>query len=114
MGVSLQRGDIVLVNLDPVIGSEQGKTRPAVIIQNNTGNKFANTTIVAPLTTTLPKKEYPTDVFIPRKRGVENDSVALLSQIRTVDKQRITKVLGTVDLAAMTQIGDAIRVSLHV
>jgi|ETNmetMinimDraft_11_1059920.scaffolds.fasta_scaffold20590_2 mRNA interferase MazF len=113
LGMNLKRGDIVLVHLDPVVGSEQGKTRPAIVIQNDIGNKFANTTIIAPVTSSLPKKDYPTDVLIAMMKGLPQDSVALLSQIRVIDKSRIRKVLGSVDLATMSQIDVALRVSLH-
>ena len=64
MVISIRRGDVVLVNLDPVVGSEQGKTRPALIIQNDIGNEYSPTTIVAPITTKIFSKQFPINVEI--------------------------------------------------
>jgi len=78
-----------LANLDPVIGSEQGKTRPVVIIQNDVANEFSPVVIVAAVTTALGPKEYPTEVRVyAPEGGLENDSAVLLNQIRTLDKRR--------------------------
>lgn len=87
---NLNRGDIVLVNLDPVIGSEQGRIRPCIIIQNNISNFYSPTIILAPLTSKQFNKEFPTNVSVPAAdTGLGKDSTILLNQIRTVDKLRI-------------------------
>ncbi|MFH1511020.1 MAG: type II toxin-antitoxin system PemK/MazF family toxin [Candidatus Woesearchaeota archaeon] len=107
------RGDIVLVNLDPVVGSEQGKVRPAVVIQNNIGNEYSPTTIVAPITSKVFSKEFPTNVRVtPKDSGLEKESTILLNQIRTIDKSRIIKKKRSLDSEIMKNINLAIKVSL--
>lgn len=111
--IKIQRGDIVLVNLNPVIGSEQGKIRPALIIQNNIGNETSPTTIVAPITSKIFTKEFPTNVEIsPKESKLEKDSTILLNQIRTIDKSRILRKLSYIDGNLMEKVNLAIRVSL--
>ena len=115
MMVGIKRGDVVLVNLDPVVGSEQGKTRPAVIIQNNFGNKYSPTTIVAPITSKVFTKEFPTNVFIlKREAKLKMDSTILLNQIRTIDKSRIVKKICSLNSNIVSKIDLAVRVSLDV
>ena len=109
----VKRGDIILVNLDPVIGSEQGKTRPALVIQNNTGNMHSPTTIIAPITSKIFDKEYPTNVTITKKESkLDKDSTILLNQIRTIDKLRIVKILSSANLETMQKVNKAAVVSL--
>lgn len=109
----MRRGDIVLVDLDPTKGSEQGKTRPAVVIQNDTGNKYSPTTIVAPMTSSY-KKVYPINVEVrSEETDVEKDSVILLNQIVTVDTEaRIIKKFGTLSQKKMEEVNDALKLSL--
>lgn len=109
----IKRGDIVFVELDPVIGSEQGGVRPAVILQNNTGNKVSPTTIIAPITSKN-KPQLPTHVVVPSSGGIKKNSVLLLEQIRTVDCTRLISKIGMLDEAAMAEVDSAIRVSLSV
>ena len=109
----VKRGDIWLVNLDPTIGHEIKKSRPAVIIQNDIGNKYSPITIMAPITSQNLGKIYPIEVFLPwRNSGLEKDSKALLNQIRAVDKRRIVKKLGKVDKEIIDKINNAIKISL--
>ncbi|MFH1212076.1 MAG: type II toxin-antitoxin system PemK/MazF family toxin [Candidatus Woesearchaeota archaeon] len=111
--IKIKRGDIILVNLDPAIGSEQGKTRPAVVIQNNTGNEFSPVTIVAPITSKVYSREFPTNVSVSAKDlGLKYDSTILLNQIRTIDKTRIKKRIKNLDLLLMEKVNLAIKVSL--
>lgn len=111
--MNIKRGDIVLVNLDPVTGSEQGKIRPALIIQNDYGNEYSPTTIVAPITSKVFSKEFPTNVQISTKEsGLKEDSTILLNQIRTIDKSRIIKRLGKVNASLFNKVDLAIKVSL--
>ncbi len=111
--MKIRRGDVVLVDLAPSKGSEQDKTRPAVVIQNDVGNEHSPTTIIAPMTSSY-HEPYPTDVELPADETcVEQDSVVQLNQIRTVSiPHRITDKLGSLDKAAMRDVDKAIRVSL--
>lgn len=111
--MEVERGDIVLVDLEPVRGSEQGKTRPALIIQNDVGNKYSPTTIVAPLTSSY-GKIYPVNVEVRSEdSGLEKDSVVLLNQIATVDvEERILKKLGNLPERRMEEVERAIEISL--
>ncbi|MGM0609162.1 MAG: type II toxin-antitoxin system PemK/MazF family toxin [Candidatus Muiribacteriota bacterium] len=93
MSIILKKGDIVLVCLDPVVGTEINKTRPAVIVSNDIGNKFSSRVIVAPLTSNI-DNIFPFQVLL--ESDVIKPSKILLDQVRTVDKQRIIKKLGSV------------------
>lgn len=111
--MEIKRGDLVLVHLDPVVGSEQGKIRPALIIQNDVGNQYSPTTIIAPMTSTIFSKDFPTNVFLLKKNsGLDKDSTILLNQIRVIDKSRIVKKLSRLDYESMKRVDAAIQVSL--
>lgn len=113
MNNRIRRGDIVLVNLEPVVGSEQGKTRPALVIQNDTGNEFSPTTIVASITSKLYSKKFPTNVEIDSSNSpLKEKSTVLLNQIRTIDKRRIIKNYGTIAGSKMKEVNEAIVDSL--
>ncbi|HLC37472.1 MAG TPA: type II toxin-antitoxin system PemK/MazF family toxin [Candidatus Nanoarchaeia archaeon] len=109
--MELSRGNIVLVDLDPIKGSEQGKIRPGLIIQNNEGNKYSPTTIVAPITSKVFSKEFPTNVKISSKY-LKSESTILLNQIRTIDKIRIIKKIGKVEGEIIKKVDLAIKASL--
>jgi len=100
--MEVRRGDIVLVRLDPVQGSEQGKTRPAVVIQHDALNKHARTTIVVPITTTDYEREYPMHVRI-QGRTIK------VEHIRAIDKSRIVRRTGQVSNDVLTGIGRALQ-----
>jgi|SRR3989338_7916602 len=109
----LRRGDIVLANLEPIKGHEQGRLRPCIIIQNDLGNKFSPTTIISPLTSNVLEKEYPTDVFVDKESAkLKKDSVVLLNQIRTIDKSRIIKKISSLDREIMRKVDLALKISL--
>ncbi len=111
--VEVRRGDIVLVNLEPIKGSEQGGVRPSLIIQNNIGNKYSPTTIIAPITAQQFSNEFPTNLLLLKQdSGLEKDSTILLNQIRTIDKRRIIKKLGILDSNIMNKVDLAVKVSL--
>lgn len=111
--VLVKRGDIVVANFEPTKGSEQGGIRPALIIQNNISNEHSPTTIVAPITSKIFSKEFPTNVFLPKKYSKLNkDSTILLNQIRTIDKKRITKKIISLNEFLMDRVNLAIKVSL--
>ena len=85
-----KRGDIYYANLNPVIGSEQGGTRPVLIISNDVGNKHSPTVIVAPITSRIhTKAKLPTHTLINDFEGLDKNSIILLEQVRTIDKQRL-------------------------
>jgi mRNA interferase MazF len=107
------RGDIFRVCLDPVVGSEQGKTRPCVVIQNDLGNKNSPVTIIACITSNLTRKDRPDNVFVTAKEtGLVCDSLVMLNQIRTVDKTRLIKKLGVIPEAKMLEVDIALTISL--
>ncbi len=111
--VDVKRGDIVLVDLDPNKGSEQGKTRPALVIQNDIGNKYSPTTIVAPLTSSY-QKVYPMQVEIaPIDAEIHKKSLILLNQIVTIDiEARVVKRLESLSKNKLREVDKAIEVSL--
>jgi mRNA interferase MazF len=110
----IKKGDIVLVNLNPVQGSEAGRTRPCVIIQNDIGNQYAATTIIAIVTSQKDiSREYPTDVWISKEESaLDLDSIIQCDQIRTIDKKRIIKKIGHLSQSIMKKVNRAILVSL--
>ena len=111
--MEIKRGDVTLVNFEPVKGSEQGGVRPSLIIQNDLFNRYSPTTIVAPITSKLFKKEYPTNVLIKKEDSkLSRDSTILLNQVKTIDKSRIMKRIGLLDNFTMNKVDRAIKVSL--
>ncbi|MCH8041068.1 MAG: type II toxin-antitoxin system PemK/MazF family toxin [Nitrospinae bacterium] len=107
-----KRGEIYLVNFDPTLGSEIKKTRPALILQNDTANRWSPITIVAAITSQFKEPLYPTEVLLKAPEGkLEIDSVVLLNQIRSIDKRRLVKRLGVVKPETMTQVEQAILIS---
>ncbi|MDY6774299.1 MAG: type II toxin-antitoxin system PemK/MazF family toxin [Candidatus Nanohaloarchaea archaeon] len=111
--MKLERGDLVLTDLDPVKGSEQGNTRPTAVIQNDVGNEYSPTTIVAPLTSSY-ETVYPVNVEVESGEGnLDRDSIILLNQITTVDiEERILKRIGTLEDETMDRVDEAIEISL--
>ncbi|NUH91798.1 type II toxin-antitoxin system endoribonuclease NdoA [Bacillus thuringiensis] len=109
----VKRGDVYFADLSPVVGSEQGGVRPVLVIQNDIGNRFSPTVIVAAITAQIQKAKLPTHVEIDAKRyGFERDSVILLEQIRTIDKQRLTDKITHLDEVMMIRVDEALQISL--
>lgn len=106
------RGEIYLADLTPVVGSEQGGTRPVLIIQNNKGNKFSTTVIVAIITSRKTKARIPTHIWIDKSCGLRCNSMVELEQIRTIDKQRLGVKLGHIKPNEQKEIDKAIKISL--
>ncbi|MBA4183360.1 MAG: type II toxin-antitoxin system PemK/MazF family toxin [Acidobacteria bacterium] len=107
------RGEIYLVNFDPTLGSEIKKTRPALIIQNDVANEHSPITIVAAITSKFDDTLYPTEVLISAgEGGLKQDSVVLLNQIRSIDRQRLAKKLGKVNDSTLKKVDLAIKISL--
>ncbi|OEG00252.1 PemK family transcriptional regulator [Vulcanibacillus modesticaldus] len=109
----IKRGDVFFADLSPVVGSEQGGVRPVLIIQNDIGNRYSPTVIVAAITAQIQKAKLPTHVEIDAKTyGFERDSVILLEQIRTIDKQRLTDKITYLDDVMMQKVNEAMQISL--
>lgn len=113
MKKEIKRGEIYYVNLEPVVGSEQGGTRPVLIIQNNAGNKYSSTTIIAAaITSKSAKSPLPTHIELKNVAGLAKDSLLLLEQMRTIDKNRIRGYIGYLDESTMEKLNKALCVSL--
>ena len=112
-GLPPRRGEVWLVNFNPGRGSEQKGIRPALVIQNDTGNIYASTTIVAAITSTI--KEFPVTVVLSAgEEGLKQRSMVNLAQLLTIDKGRLRRRLGHLSDAVMEKVNEAIRVSLDV
>lgn len=109
----MNRGEIYYADLSPVIGSEQGGYRPVLILQNNKGNKYSTTVIVAPISSRLTKNTLPTHVIIDAE-FLDKKSVILLEQIRTIDKKRIDECLGVLPDMYIDKVNQAIKTSLDI
>ncbi|EEG79011.1 type II toxin-antitoxin system PemK/MazF family toxin [Dethiobacter alkaliphilus] len=111
--VEVKRGYIFFADLSPVVGSEQGGVRPVLVIQNDVGNKYSPTVIVAAITSQIEKAKLPTHVEVQAKDyGLEKDSVILLEQIRTIDKQRLEDKVTELDDRVMQKVNQALKISL--
>ena len=108
------RGEIYFANLDPVEGSEQGGRRPVLIIQNDIGNRYAPTTIISPITSQAKKYKYPTHVHIKNIEGIDNSSIVMLEQIRTISKDRLEFKMGKLNQRMMQKVNMAIHISLGI
>ena len=112
--MQIKRGDIFYADLSPVVGSEQGGIRPVLIIQNDVGNRHSPTAICAAITSKMNKAKLPTHVEIDaNKYQLVKNSVVLLEQIRTIDKQRLKDYICHVDKNKMNQIDEALKISLE-
>jgi mRNA interferase MazF len=111
---AVRRGDVVVVELNPTKGSEQRGTRPCLVVQNDVGNANAPTTIVVPFTTSVGDRLYPFEVLLEADEGpLEEDSVALCSQVRTVSiEHRIRENLGSIPDGRLADVEEALEYSL--
>lgn len=109
---NIRRGDIYYADLSPVIGSEQGGTRPVLIVQNDVGNRHSPTVIAAAITSRQDKARLPTHIQVNTEgSGLSRDSVVLLEQIRTLDKRRLREHMGHLDELSMNRIDHALQIS---
>ncbi len=107
------RGDIFFADLSPVVGSEQGGVRPVLVIQNDVGNRFSPTVIVAAITSRISKSQLPIHVELTvEDHGLDRDSVVLLEQIRTIDKRRLKEKVARLGPETMQRIDQALMISL--
>ena len=108
----IRRGDIFYADLNPVVGSEQGGTRPVLIISNNVGNRYSPTVIIAAITSRQTKSKLPTHYDLNGVSGLPADSIVLLEQIRTIDKKRLKERLARLDSLNMEAIAMPLLISL--
>lgn len=112
--LNVKRGDIFYADLSPVVGSEQGGIRPVIIIQNDIGNRYSPTVIVAAITSQINKAKLPTHVEISSEEyGLNRDSVVLLEQIRTLDKKRLKEKIGHMTEDGMKKVNKSLLISLN-
>ncbi|MCM1307332.1 MAG: type II toxin-antitoxin system PemK/MazF family toxin [Butyrivibrio sp.] len=109
--MEIKRGDIYFANLSPVVGSEQGGIRPVLIVQNDVGNRYSPTVIVAAITSRR-KRSMPTHVHLLKKEGLPMVSTVMLEHLRAIDRTRLTHYIGRLDGNSMADINKAISVSL--
>ena len=112
--MEVNRGDVYYADLSPVVGSEQGGVRPVLVVQNDVGNRYSPTVIIAAITSQLSKAKLPTHIELGKEYGLEKDSVVLLEQIRTVDKRRLKEKVCTIDNITMQKVDIAIMISLGI
>lgn len=110
--MNVKRGDIYYADLSPVVGSEQGGVRPVLIVQNDVGNKYSPTVIAAAITSQQDKSRMPTHISVNGDTcGLSKDSVVLLEQVRTIDKQRLKERMGNLSTNDMNKINKALNIS---
>ena len=113
--IIVKRGDIFYADLSPVVGSEQGGVRPVLVIQNDVGNKYSPTIIVAAITSQMKKAKLPTHIEIDAGNfGLIKDSVLLLEQVRTIDRKRFRDRIGRCDKNFMKKVDKALEVSVGI
>lgn len=113
MDINVKRGDIYYADLSPVVGSEQGGVRPVLIVQNDTGNRYSPTVIAAAITSQTNKAKLPTHIALSSAvYALPKDSVVLLEQIRTIDKQRLREKLCCLDDTMMRRVDRSLLISL--
>ena len=111
--MEVNRGDIFYADLSPVVGSEQGGVRPVLVVQNDVGNKYSPTVIVAAITSKLSKAKLPTHIELNRTNcNLTKDSVVLLEQLRTLDKRRLQEKICSLNEQDMIKVDVAIMISL--
>ena len=110
--LSPKRGELYLVSFDPTLGAEIKKRRPALILQNDIGNRHSPVTIVAAVTSNVLRRGATSVLVRASEGGLTVDSIVLLNQIRTVDKRRLGKRLGVLRSEIMKQVDQAIMISL--
>ncbi len=110
--MAIRRGDIYYADLSPVVGSEQGGVRPVLIVQNDVGNRYSPTVIAAAITSQRDKNKLPTHIQVDADNcGLSKDSIVLLEQVRTIDKQRLKEKMGKLDDGSMIRVDQALSVS---
>lgn len=112
VNITIKKGDIYYADLTPVVGSEQGGIRPVLIIQNDIGNYYSPTVIAAAITSRLQKHSIPTHIQLEQEvRGLRRNSVILLEQVRTIDRMRLKRYIGSLNGSMMQKVDRAILIS---
>lgn len=112
---NIKRGEIYLANLNPTVGSEQSGIRPVLVIQNDIGNVYSSTTIIASLTSDITHRpEFPTHFFIKSRDNLKYDSLVLLEQVRTIDKCRLIKKIASLNYNEMNKINNYLSISIGI
>ena len=106
--MKVKRGDIFYADLSPVVGSEQGGVSPVLVVQNDVGNNYSPTVIIAAITSQMNKVKLPTHVEVSAEFGLPKNSVVLLEQIRTIDKKRLREKVGYTDEFFMKKVNEAL------
>ena len=109
----VKKGDLYFADLSPVVGSEQGGIRPVLVVQNDVGNKFSPTIIVAAITSQT-KAKLPTHTEVKNFEGLDRESIVLLEQIRTIDKKRLKQYMGMMPAEAMARVDKALAISVSI
>ena len=109
----VKRGDIFYADLDPIIGSEQGGIRPVFVVQNNVGNKYSPTVVVLPISSAK-RNNMPTHIRICGSKMLPKDSIVLAEQIRTIDRDRLLRYVGSLGLEVMEKVDRAVKISIGV
>lgn len=110
----IRRGDIYYADLRPVVGSEQGGIRPVIVVQNEVGNRHSSTVIIAAITSKMKRPKLPTHIMLDSARcDIAKDSVILLEQLRTIDKQRLKEKVCHVDSEVLRKVDAALKISLE-
>ena len=113
--LSIKKGDLYFADLSPVTGSEQGGVRPVLVVQNDVGNKYSPTIIVAAVTSKKNKADLPTHVAIDADgNGLSKNSIVLMEQLRTIDKRRLKERIGTIDKDRLPEVNEALSISLGI
>ena len=113
--LSIKKGDLYFADLSPVTGSEQGGVRPVLVVQNDVGNKYSPTIIVAAITSKKNKADLPTHVAIDADgNGLSKNSIILMEQLRTIVKRRLKERIGTIDKTRLPEVNEALSVSLGI
>lgn len=107
----VKKGEVYYADLNPIIGCEQGGCRPVIIVQNNTGNLYSPTTIIVPVTARKRKKALPTHIKV-KGASLPKKSIALLEQLRTIDKSRLKEKIGDITLTSLNKIDKGLLISL--
>ncbi len=111
--LEIKRGDVYYADLNPVVGSEQGGIRPVLVIQNDVGNKYSPTVIIAAITSKIDKAKLPTHVEIDCNTcNLDRDSVILLEQIRTIDKKRLKRRITHLNNEVVSEVDEALEISI--
>lgn len=111
----IKRGDLFYANLSGAIGSEQQGNRPVIIVQNDTGNQYSPTTIIVPLTKKINRKtKLPTHLNLKSSQYIKYDSTVLTEQIRVIDKRRLTRKVGSLDINIMKLIEQKMRIAIEI